>query len=95
MAAMAAVRWNPDSQACYNRLTRRGKPHKVALVAVMRKLAGLLDTLLRKDRLRQPEAPVRLQWHCLVPSQQTTGGIFVIHCLCITYRNLKKSAESA
>ena len=37
----------------------RGKPHKVALVAVMRRLAGLLDTLLREDRLWQAEPPAR------------------------------------
>ncbi len=60
MAATSAIRWNPDSQACHDRLTQRGKPHKVALVAVMRKLAGLLDTLLREDRLWQPEPPLRL-----------------------------------
>ncbi len=37
----------------------RGNPPKVALVAVMRKLAGLLDTLLREDRLWQHEPPAR------------------------------------
>ena len=36
-----------------------GKQHKVALVAVMRRLAGLLDTLLREDRTWQPEPPSR------------------------------------
>ena len=35
----------------------RGKPHKVALVAVMRQLAGLLNTLLREDRLWQAAPP--------------------------------------
>ena len=35
------------------------QPHKVALVAVMRRLAGLLDTLLREDRLWQAEPPAR------------------------------------
>ncbi len=60
MAATSAIRWNPASQACHDRLTQRGKPHKVALVAVMRKLAALLDTLLREDRLWQPEPPVQL-----------------------------------
>lgn len=59
MAALAAVRSEPSCKACYERLLARGKPHKVALVAVMRRLAGLLDTLLREDRLWQAEPPAR------------------------------------
>ena len=57
MAALVAVRWEPSSKACYERLRAGGKPHKVALVAVMRRLAGLLDTLLRENRLWQAEPP--------------------------------------
>ncbi len=64
-AATSAVHWNPDSQACHDRLSQRGKPHKVALVTVLRKLAGLLDTLLRGDRLWQPEPPARPPAHPL------------------------------
>ena len=60
MAAMSAIRWEPASQATYQRLILRGKPHKVALVAVMRKLVCLLTTLLRDNRLWQPEPPARL-----------------------------------
>ena len=59
MAALAAVRFEPSSKACYQRLTANGKPHKVALVAVLRRLAGLLDTLLPEDRLWQTEPPAR------------------------------------
>ncbi|MCY4533973.1 MAG: transposase [Bryobacterales bacterium] len=59
MTALAAIRWNPGSKACYERLTARGKPPKVALVAVMRKLASLLNTLLREDRMWQAEPPNR------------------------------------
>ena len=59
MAALTAVRCEPSCRACYQRLTADGKPHKVALVAVMRRLAGLLDTLLREDRLWQAEPPAR------------------------------------
>ena len=40
-------------------LAAAGKPHKVALVAVMRRLTGLLDTLLRENRLWQPAPPAR------------------------------------
>ena len=57
MAALSAIRCEPASQACYQRLTAKGKPHKVAIVAVMRRLAGLLDTLLGQDRLWQAEPP--------------------------------------
>ena len=57
MAALSKVRWEPGSQARYRRLTARGKPHKVAMVAVMRRLACLLNTLLREDRLWQAEPP--------------------------------------
>ena len=59
MAALSAVRCEPAAKAFYERLLARGKPPKVALVAVMRKLVGLLDTLLREDRLWQPEPPTR------------------------------------
>ena len=61
MAALSAVRCEPSAAACYRRLTANGKPHKVALVAVMRRLVGLLDTLLREDRLWQPRPPARPQ----------------------------------
>ena len=59
MAALTAVRSEASCKACYERLLARGKPHKVALVAVTRRLAGLLDTLLREDRLWQAEPPAR------------------------------------
>ena len=60
MAALTAVRSEPSCKACYERLLARGKPHKVAMVAVMRRLAALLDTLLRQDRLWQAEPPARM-----------------------------------
>ena len=41
MPAVAALRWNPDLAEVYRRLRERGKPGKVALVAVMRKLIVL------------------------------------------------------
>ncbi len=59
MAALTTIRWEPASKACYERLAAAGKPHKVALVAVMRRLAGVLDTLLRENRLWQPDPPAR------------------------------------
>lgn len=59
MLAMSARNWEPCSKSLFNRLVARGKPHKVALVAVMRRLIGLIDTLLRQDRMWHSEAPSR------------------------------------
>ncbi|MBL9188790.1 MAG: IS110 family transposase, partial [Opitutaceae bacterium] len=47
MAALAAVRHNAILKAFYQRLRDRGKPAKVALTAVMRKLTVLLNRLLK------------------------------------------------
>ncbi len=57
MAALTAVRFNKDMSAFYDRLTGRGKCHKVALVAVMRKLAVLANKLLRERRGWEKHAP--------------------------------------
>ena len=50
MAAVSAIRCNPDLAAKYRQLVGRGKSPKVALVAVMRKLLVLADALLRQNR---------------------------------------------
>lgn len=47
MAALAAVRHNVILKAFYLRLRQNGKPAKVALTAVMRKLTVLLNRLLK------------------------------------------------
>ncbi len=57
MPTVAALRWNPDLAEVYRRLRERGKPGKVALVAVMRKLIVLANTLVRQDRTWLPVAP--------------------------------------
>ena len=57
MAALSASRWEPACKACYQRLLADGKPHKVAIVAVMRKLVCLLGAPLRADRCRQATPP--------------------------------------
>ena len=59
MPAVSTLRWNRDLADVYRRLTARGKPGKVALVAVMRKLIVLANTLVRQDRTWLPEAPRR------------------------------------
>ena len=59
MAGIAARRCNPDMRAVYQRLADRGKPHKVAITAVIRKLVVLANALLRDDRLWQPQVPAK------------------------------------
>lgn len=55
MAAVAASRCNPDLKAFYERLRDAGKPAKLALTAVMRKLVLLANTLIREDRHWTPK----------------------------------------
>jgi transposase len=47
MAALVASRCNPAIRALYERLCAAGKPKKVALVAAMRKLLIILNSMLR------------------------------------------------
>ena len=56
MPALVAVRFNPDFKAKYQALIAAGKPPKVALVAVMRKLIILANALLRKNLAWEPKA---------------------------------------
>ena len=48
MASMSAIRCNPILRAFYERLIQAKKPHKVALVAVMRKFLGILNAMLSR-----------------------------------------------
>lgn len=50
MAALTAVRWNPAIRGFYQRLVAAGKPKKVALVACMRKLLTILNTMVRNHQ---------------------------------------------
>jgi transposase len=50
MAAMAAVRCNPVIRRTYLALRARGKKHKVALVACMRKLLTIMTAIVRDQR---------------------------------------------
>lgn len=47
MAALSASSHNPVFKAFYARLRADGKPHKVALVAVIRKLIGTLNAMVK------------------------------------------------
>ncbi len=51
MAAMSASRCSPDMGELYQRLRERGRPHRVALVAVMRRLVVTANALLRDRRV--------------------------------------------
>jgi transposase len=58
MAAMSATRGcNRDMRTFYDSLRARGKKAKVALVAVMRKLVILANSLLAQNRKWTPKAP--------------------------------------
>lgn len=57
MAAVSAARSNPDLAAFYKRLREKGKAAKVAIVAVMRKLVVLANTLVKENRIWQPTRP--------------------------------------
>jgi transposase len=49
--AMVAIQHNPQMRQFAERLIERGKPKKVVITAVMRKLVVLATTLVRKDEL--------------------------------------------
>lgn len=54
MATLSATRFNPVIRTMYQRLTNKGKPHKLAHVACMRKLLSILNTMVRNDQLWNP-----------------------------------------
>ena len=49
MAALSAVQYNPPLKAFYNQLLMKGKTKKVALVACMRKLLTVANSMLRNN----------------------------------------------
>lgn len=51
MATLVATRRNPVIKAFYVRMLAKGKPKKLALVAAMRKLLTILNTLVKTDQL--------------------------------------------
>lgn len=56
MPALVAARHNPDFKAKYNALIEAGKPPKVALVAIMRKIIVLANALLKAGRHWMPKS---------------------------------------
>ena len=55
MPALVAARFNPDMKAKYAHLIETGKPAKVALTAIMRKLVVLANALLKANRTWTPK----------------------------------------
>ena len=55
MPALVAVRFNPDMAEKYEDMCARGKPKKVALTAIMRKLLELANALVKDGRKWTPK----------------------------------------
>lgn len=56
MAALSATQHNPVLKSFYQRLLKRGKPKKAALLAVARKLLVILNDMARHDKAWDPDA---------------------------------------
>jgi len=57
MSTFVAIRFNPLLKAFFERLKAAGKPHKVAMVACMRKLLCILNAMLKNHTLWQKSVP--------------------------------------
>lgn len=57
MPALVAIRFNAELKAKYETLVAAGKPPKVAITAVMRKLVVLANALVRDQRKWSPNLP--------------------------------------
>lgn len=55
MPALVAIRHNPDLKTKYEALRAAGKPAKVAIVAIMRKLIEMANALVKADRKWTPK----------------------------------------
>lgn len=53
MPAVVACRFNPDLKAKYDQLICAGKPTKLAITVIMRKLIVLANALIRDGRFWQ------------------------------------------
>ena len=59
MATISAVTHNPVIRAFYERLTAKGKPAKVALIACLRKLLTILNAMVRDGTTWNPALHVK------------------------------------
>ena len=57
MPALVAARFNPDLSTKYRSMIAAGKPPKLALTAIMRKLIETANALVKADREWQPKVP--------------------------------------
>ena len=57
MPALVAMRFNPDLKAKYTALRAAGKPAKVAIVAIMRKLLETANALVKGDGFLVKKTP--------------------------------------
>ncbi|MER8686181.1 IS110 family transposase, partial [Mesorhizobium sp. M1136] len=57
MPALVAVRFNQSLKTKYQDLRDGGKPAKLAITAIMRKLVVLANALIRDDRKWSPSLP--------------------------------------
>ena len=55
MPALVAARFNPDLKCKYQAMIAAGKPPKIALTTLMRKLIELANTLVQNDRNWRPK----------------------------------------
>jgi transposase len=55
MPALVAIRFNPDLKTKYDALRKAGKPPKVAITAIMRKLVVFANALLHKQQKWTPK----------------------------------------
>ena len=51
MATLSSIRFNDVIRTFYDRLVSKGKPKKVAIVACMRKLITILNSMIKNDRM--------------------------------------------
>ena len=55
MPSLVAARYNPDLCQKYQTMIQAGKPTKVVLTALMRKLIEMANALIRQDRTWTPK----------------------------------------
>jgi transposase len=53
MAMMSAIQSNPIFKSMYQRLVQAGKPKKVAIIACVRKMVVILNSMLREGTMWQ------------------------------------------
>ena len=54
MATLSGIRHNETLSVFYNRLLSKGEPKKVAIVACMRKLITILNSMIKNDKMWNP-----------------------------------------